>query len=298
MADEITTTKKNPVQTFIKDDNVQKMIMERLHKRAGQFTNSLLSLVNASPQIAECKPITVVTAALKAAAMDLPIDQNLGFAHIIPYKNHGVYEAQFQMGWKGFVQLAQRSGTFKLINTTDVRDGEVKSRDRMTGEMVFDWTADDAARGKKNIIGYLAYFELLNGFEKSLYMTKTEVEAHANRYSQAYRSKGKSSFKSPWESDFDMMAQKTVLKQLLSKYAPLSTEMQEAITSDQSVEDDQGARYIDNDGGLDEDVIEAINGAKTKEDLQTILENLDVADRKKAAALVAERMTALADESK
>ena len=109
---------KNPVVAMLKDVNVQNMLKERLEKRAGQFTTSLISLVNANKTIAECKPITVIQAALTAAAMDLPINQNLGFAYIVPYKNKGVYEAQFQMGWKGFIQLAQRSGKFQTINTT------------------------------------------------------------------------------------------------------------------------------------------------------------------------------------
>jgi recombination protein RecT len=243
MANEVTTTVKNPVQNFIKNESVQKMINDRLQKRAGQFTTSLLSLVNANAKIAECTPTTVVQAALTAAAMDLPINQNLGFAYIVPYRNHGVMEAQFQMGWKGFVQLAQRSGKFQTINTTEVRENEVQTRDRMTGELEFNWNGDDAARNKLPIVGYLAYFKLLNGFSKSLYMTKAEVENHAGRYSQAY----KAGFSSPWKSDFDLMAQKTVLKLLLSKFAPLSTEMQEAIESDQSVNDGEKRRYIDND---------------------------------------------------
>lgn len=251
MSNEVATTGnnatvKNPVQSFIKNESVQKMIAERLQARSGQFTTSLLSLVNANKNIADCKPITVVQAALTAAAMDLPINQNLGFAYIVPYKNHGVMEAQFQMGWKGFVQLAQRSGKFKTINTTDVREGEVKSRDRMTGELEFNWIEDDTERGKQSIVGYMAYFELLNGFRKSLYMTKAEVDTHANRYSQAYKNRG-GKFKSPWETDFDLMAQKTAIKLLLSKFAPLSTEMQEAIASDQSVDDGTGRHYVDRD---------------------------------------------------
>lgn len=269
---EVATTGKNAPQAFIKDLNVQKMITDRLGKRAGQFTTSLLSLVNANANIAACKPVTIVQAALTAASLDLPINQNLGFAYIVPYKNHGVMEAQFQMGWKGFVQLAQRSGKFQTINTTDVREGEVKTRDRMTGELEFNWIENDADRNKAAIVGYLAYFELLNGFRKSLYMTKAEIEAHAGRYSQAYKAKGKSSFKSPWETDFDLMAQKTALKLLLSKFAPLSTEMQEAVAADQSVDDGNGKRYIDNDDtanvGADDDEKSAIlkaNGASEGE---------------------------------
>lgn len=242
MAD-LQTTNKNTPQSFIKDLNVQKMITDRLGKRAGQFTTSLLSLVNANKNIAECTPVTIVQAALTAASMDLPINQNLGFAYIVPYRNKGTMEAQFQMGWKGFVQLAQRSGKFQTINTTDVREGEVKTRDRLTGELEFNWINDDDERSAAPIVGYLAYFKLLNGFSKSSYMTKAEIENHAGRYSQSF----KSGYNSPWKTDFDLMAQKTVLKLLLNKFAPLSTEMQEAIAVDQSVDDGSGRRFIDND---------------------------------------------------
>lgn len=259
----------NPVVAMIRADKMQAMVHERLGKRAGQFTTSLISLVNANKNIAECTPITVIQAALTAASMDLPINQNLGFAYIVPYRNHGQMEAQFQMGWKGFVQLAQRSGKFQTINTTDVREGEVKTRDRMSGELEFTWIEDDGERNKATVVGYLAYFKLLNGFNKSLYMTKAEIEKHAGRYSQAYKAKGKSSFKSPWETDFDLMAQKTALKLLLSKFAPLSTEMQEAVAADQSVDDGNGKRYIDNDElnnvGADDDKKAAILAANASE---------------------------------
>lgn len=245
MAD-LQTTNKNTPQGVIKDVNVQKMIQERLGKRAGQFTTSLLSIVNNNKMIAACKPMTIIQAALTAASLDLPINQNLGFAYIVPYSG----EAQFQMGWKGYVQLAQRSGMFKTINTTDVREGEMVGRDRQTGNLKFKWVDDDTERNELPIVGYLAYFELLNGFNKSSYMTKAEVEAHATRFSQAYKSKG--SFKTPWQTDFDSMAMKTVLKQLLNKYAPLSTEMSEAISADQSVDDGSERRYVDNDKLADE----------------------------------------------
>lgn len=246
MASDLTTANKNTPQGVIKDVNVQKMIQERLGKRAGQFTTSLLSIVNNNKTIAACQPMTIIQAALTAASLDLPINQNLGFAYIVPYNG----QAQFQMGWKGYVQLAQRSGMFKTINTTDVREGELVGRDRMTGELTFKWIQDDEERNSKDIVGYLAYFELLNGFSKSSYMGRNDVDAHATRFSQAYRSKG--GFKTPWQTDFDAMAMKTVLKQLLNKYAPLSTEMSEAIVADQSANDGSGPRYVDNDNLQDE----------------------------------------------
>lgn len=255
---QVTTTKASPVVGVVRNEKIQKMFEERLGKRAGQFTTSLISVINGSKGIAECEPMTVIQAALTAASMDLPINQNLGFAYIVPYNNNKyvdgqwqkVKEAQFQMGYKGFIQLAQRSGLFKTINTTDVRETEVKSRDRMTGELKFQWIEDEEERNKTEIIGYLAYFELLNGFSKSLYMTKTDIEKHADQYSQAYRGSkkntNKSSFDTPWSTNFDLMAQKTALKLLLSRFAPLSTEMQEAINADQSVDDGSERRYVDN----------------------------------------------------
>lgn len=304
MSNEVTTTGNKTPQSVIKDVNIQKMIAERLGARAGQFTTSLLSLVNSNSKIAECAPMTIIQAALTAAAMDLPINQNLGFAYIVPYKNKGVMEAQFQMGWKGFVQLAQRSGKFKTINTTDVREGEVKSRDRMTGDVSFSWIDDDAARNKTPIVGYLAYIELTDGFRKTLYMTKAEIESHAGRYSQAYKSRGKSSFKSPWETDFDLMAQKTALKLLLNKYAPLSTELQTAVENDQAViREDGKPDFIDGETvnpalELPQEAIDEIEKAANAAEIEAILEELTVDQRKQAVTYVNARMTELHSKKK
>jgi phage RecT family recombinase len=199
---QVASTNKNPVQSFIKNPSIQKTIEDRLKGRAGQFTTSLLSVINNNALLAECRPDMVLQAAMTAASMDLPLNQNLGFAYMIPYKNKGVYEAQFQMGWKGFVQLAQRSGLYKTIAATPVYEGQLITNDPLRG-IAFDWTVP--ASGQP--IGYAAYFELLNGFEKTLYMTMAEVTAHAKQYSQSY----KSGF-GPWKDNFEAMAEKTVLK--------------------------------------------------------------------------------------
>ena len=239
-AGETVSVNQKSVQGVLKDVNITKMLHERLGKKAGPIVTSALSIVNNNKLLQNVSnPMTVVQAVLTAGNLDLPLNPNLGFAYIVPYKG----DAQFQMGWKGFVQLAQRSGKFKTINTTDVREGEITNRNRMTGELEFAWTDDDNERNSKPVIGYLAYFELLNGFSKSLYMSRADVEHHAGRFSQAYKANGQT----PWKTDFDAMAQKTVLKQLLSKYAPLSTEMEQAIAADQSVDDGTGTKYPDND---------------------------------------------------
>ena len=210
--------------------------------------------------------MSLVYAGLKATALDLPLDPNLGFAYVIPFKNNkkGVTEAQFQIGYKGFIQLAIRSGQFLLINVTDIREGELKGEDILTGEMSFSRVPD---RESKPVVGYAAFFKLTNGFSKTMYMTVGEVKAHAGRYSQTYSSKNEYIRKaSKWDTDFDAMAKKTVLKLLLSKYAPLSVEMQNAIQNDQAVIDDQGeAQYLDNPEEQQpavEDIQEAVEAQK------------------------------------
>ena len=236
------------IQQYVRDDNVQKRITELLKNRAPQFTTSLVTAINENAKLAECAPQSVVTAALNAASMDLPINQNLGFAYLIPYNNKGGSVCQFQMGYKGFIQLAQRSGYYKTINETEVREGELKGIDRLSGDVEFEWIEDDKVRNKSKIIGYVAYIRLLSGFEKSLYWSVEECEAHAKKFSKSYK------FGSGiWKDDFDSMAKKTVLKQLLNKYGPLNTQLQEAIIKDQSVD----GEYMDNPNYSEPVVIEA-----------------------------------------
>lgn len=185
-------------------------------------------------------------AGIKATSLDLPLDSNLGFAYVIPFKNNkeNKTEAQFQLGYKGFIQLAIRSGQFKTINVTEVREGELVAFDMLTGEIQFKALPN---REELKVIGYAAYFRLTNGFEKTLYATVESIEKHAGRYSQTYASKNDYVRKSSkWTTDFDAMAKKTAIKLLLSKYAPLSVEMQNAITSDQAVITNDGNKYVDN----------------------------------------------------
>lgn len=226
------------ITQYVKQEAVSVRLNELLGKRASQFVTSLISVANANTMLAECKPESVLTAALTAASMDLPINQNLGFAYLIPYKNKNGTVCQFQMGYKGFIQLAQRSGYYKTINATDVREGEIKTNDRLTGEIEFSWIDDEAKRSKAKVVGYVAYFKLLNGFEKTLYMTSTELNAHAKKYSKNF-----AKFASGlWADDFDAMSKKTVLKLLISKFGPLNTQLEEAIQKDQTID----GEYSDN----------------------------------------------------
>lgn len=229
----------------------QKYLTDLLHERKGQFVSNLTALVANNANLQECEPYTLMFAALKATALSLPIDPALGMAHVIPYKNkkRGVTEAQFQLGYKGFQQLALRTGQYKTINTTDVREGEIGKRNRLTGEIEFNFIEDEKERLSKPIIGYVNYFRLLNGFESVFYMSKEEMEAHAMHYSQTYRST--TSYikeQSRWTLDFDGMARKTVIKLNLSKNGVLSTELQDAIRADQSImREENKYDYADND---------------------------------------------------
>lgn len=246
----------------IKNERTQDYLRQVLGKNATSFVTSLTSIVSNNTSLQNCEPLSLMYVGIKAAALNLPLDPNLGFAYPIPYKNNktGKTEAQFQLGYKGFVQLAIRSGQFKAINVTDVREGEYQSEDLLTGEMRL--TSVDN-REERKIVGYAAYMRLVNGFEKSLYWSVEKVEAHARQYSQTYSSQKDYIRKSSkWTTDFDAMAKKTVLKMLLSKYAPLSIEMQNAIQYDQAVfNSDGGNEYLDNpdtDDRLEDMAAEAV----------------------------------------
>ena len=226
------------VQKYIRADAVNQRINDLLGKRAPQFITSLSTAINENEKLANCSPQSVLNAALTAASMDLPINQNLGFAYLIPYKVQGKDVCQFQMGYKGFIQLAQRSGFYKTINASEVKEGEIANFDRLSGEIEFKWIESQVEREKAKTSGFVAYFRLLNGFEKSLYMTVEELEAHAKKYSKNF-AKYKSGL---WSDDFDSMAKKTVLKLLISKFGPLNTQLQKAIQEDQMVD----GEYEDN----------------------------------------------------
>lgn len=209
-------------------------------KKAAAFASSVISIATGSPQLRGCNPTTILGAAMVAATLDLPIVPTLGMAYIVPYKG----QCQFQIGYKGLIELAERSGVFRNIIDEAVYEGQLVRKNKFTGEYVFD----EDAKKSDNIIGYMARFDLTNGFSKTIYWSKEEVEAHAKRFSQAY-SKG---YSTPWKTDYDAMARKTVLKALFAKYAPksISYALQTAITFDQSV---SAPKHTDN---ISEDVLE------------------------------------------
>lgn len=207
------------LKALMAQDSVKKRFDEVLKNRAPQFMASIINLVNTSPELQNVDGMTVIQSAMVAAALDLPVDKNLGYMWIVPYGG----KAQPQMGYRGYIQLALRTGQYKFINVIDVYEGEVKSWNRLSEELVldFDEKKSDA------IIGYAAYFELLNGFKKQVYWTKDQVEKHRQKFS-------KTDF--GWKRDWDAMARKTVLKSMLSRWGILSIEIQKALVEDEREE--------------------------------------------------------------
>lgn len=207
------------LKTLLGRDEVKNRFQEIMGKKAPGFISSILSLTNSNALLQKAEPHSILNSAVVAATLDLPINPNLGFAAIVPYGN----TAQFQLQYKGLVQLAMRSGQYKTINVSEVYEGEIKNVNRFTGDYEFGERTSDT------VVGYMAYFKLVNGFEKYSYMTVGEIKEHAGRYSKTYQRSG-----GVWKDNFDAMAKKTVLKLLLSKFGILSIEMQRAQTFDQS----------------------------------------------------------------
>lgn len=217
---------------------IAKRFEEVLGKRAPQYMSSILNLYNGDTYLQKCDPTSVLASSMVAATMDLPVDKNLGYAWVVPYKG----KAQFQMGYKGYIQLALRTGQYKHINTIEIHEGELVSWNPLTEELEVDFTK----KVSDKVIGYAGYFELLNGFKKSTYWTKEQIEAHRKKFS-------KSDF--GWSKDFDAMAKKTVLRNMLSKWGILSIEMQNAYTADTNVIQEEIIDEPDNvQGNIDEEV--------------------------------------------
>ena len=279
--------KEKSVLGMVKDtlasDSVKARFQEVLGQKAPTFLASVVNTVSASPQLKKCPPNSIVSAAFVAASYDLPIDSNLGFAAIVPYNNskwnphtkqwEKQMEAQFQMMYKGFIQLAIRSGYYDKMNYSVVYEDELASYNPITGEAKFVQDFSNCTQrmnGEEDkVVGYYAWFRLLTGFSKELYMSKAEVEHHARTYSSAYRYDLDNNKKSSnWTTNFKAMALKTVIKLLLSKWGILSVDMQRAIQDDQKVYDEEGnGDYGDNqppvemakDPFVDAEVVEEID---------------------------------------
>ena len=268
-------TQIKALSTFLQSDQIKQRFSEMLGNRTNSFISTVMTTLNSNTDLKNATTESVYQSALMAAALDLSVNPNIGQAYLIPYKNTkaGTVDCQFQIGYKGFIQLAQRSGQFKMIEASRIYEGEIIEANPLYG-YVFDFSDHHNVAGKK-IIGYASFFKLLNGFEKVFYMSVEEMNAHGVRFSQTF----KRGF-GLWKDDFDSMAIKTVLKLNLSKYAPISVDMQKAILADQSIiKDNETFEYVDNTplsieelNQLEEDkrTLEFIEKAKTDEELETI----------------------------
>ena len=238
-------------------------------KNATRFVTSIISAVQTNPTLQECTNQSILSAALQGEALNLPPSPQLGYFYMVPFNNRkkGCKEAQFQLSAKGYKQLAMRSGQYRDIDVFYIREGEYLGRDKYTGKQKFEFIEDDDERESRPVIGYLAYFETLNGFRKQLYWTKTKMEKHADKYSQAFSLEAARKleageipkedlwrYSSFWYTSFDEMAEKTMIRQLLSKWGMLSTDMIQAYDADMAVINADGTKnYVDNE---DENIIE------------------------------------------
>lgn len=229
----------NRVQSILGDEKTSK-----------RFVSSIISAVSNNPQLKECDNASILSGALLGEALGLSPSPTLGRFYLLPFKDkeRGMV-AQFILGYKGYLELAQRSGQYKDINVIEIRKGEYKGRNKLTGSPEFEFIEDDDVREKTEIIGYMASFTLLNGFTKTVYMTHKQMEEHALKYSSGYRAdkKNKTSY-TFWSKDFTSMAFKTLLRQLISKWGILSIDMMNAYDNDMAVIDENGNKsYVDND---------------------------------------------------
>nr|DAO04661.1 MAG TPA: RecT protein [Caudoviricetes sp.] len=222
----MNNTQLTPVDNFkqvLNSNDIKARLKNSLKNNWTQFSTSMLDLYSGDSYLQKCDPYAVAVECVKAATLDLPISKSLGFAYVVPYKN----VPTFIIGYKGLIQLAQRTGQYKTINADIVYEGELAGYDKLSGmiDISGEKILDD--EGKPVPAGYFAYFKLVNGFEKMLYMSKEEVEEWRDKYSPSARSGY-----SPWKTEFDKMALKTCLRRLLSTYGIMSTEMTSALAQD------------------------------------------------------------------
>jgi recombination protein RecT len=279
MANEIVNQKPK-FSVAIQSDAYKKLINNTLGdpEKAKRFVAAISSAVATNPSLQECEAGSIVSGALLGEALNLSPSPQLGQYYLVGYKdkNTGTTNAQFQLGYKGYLALAMRSGQYKDLDVIEIKQGEYKGRDKENGKPKFEFIENEEERASLPTIGYLGYFELLNGFSKKLYISKEEMEKHANTYSKAFNledyrklqagqipQKDMWKYSSFWYKNFDTMAFKTVLRQLISKWGIMSIEMQDAYTKDMAVLHENGDyEYVDNP---QEDIKQTIEVEETKE---------------------------------
>lgn len=270
--------KRENTATFsmkMSSDKFQSKIMEVLQdkNRAAKFTASISSAVANQPELQACDATTILSSALLGESLNLSPSPQLGQFYLVPYKDRkrGRTVATFQLGYKGYVQLALRSGNYKRLNVLEIKEGELKSWNPLTEEIKINLIDDEVDRELKPTIGYYVSFEYLNGFSKAMYWTKEKMISHAKKYSKAYASDTKNGTSySFWSSQFDEMAKKTMLRQIISKWGIMSTEMNEAFTSDNAlINEGQMPEYIDNQEHRIERVVETVEESEPIIDVDT-----------------------------
>lgn len=256
----------NNLPALLNSDVIKNRFNEILGKNAAGFMSALLNIYNSNNQLQQCDARSILGAAGLAATLNLSITPSLGQAYVVPYRG----KATFQIGVRGMIQLAHRTGQYVALHAGKVREGELRGFNPVTGEALLGEKISD------NVVGYVAYMKLNNGFEKTLYMSRAEIEEHAEKYSQSYSyDKRSNKNSSPWSTNFDAMASKTVLKKLLNTWGILSSDMASAIQGDQSVVDKNTFTYADNRGDVQaRDTIQVFDGDIVDEETGEILETV------------------------
>lgn len=252
MKNDIQVTEKQSFGTYMRQDAVKNYVNNMLNnpKEGAKFIASIVSAVNNTPQLAECANGTIVSAALLGHSLNLSPSASLGQYYLVPFddRKKGCKVAQFQLGYKGFIQLAIRSGQYKNINVISVKEGELISYNPFNDEIELKPITNYDERKKAKTVGYYAFFELVNGFRKSIYWSKEQMLEHAKKYSAGYQADlKKGTSYTFWAKDFDAMAYKTLLRQLISKWGIMSIEMEKGYVGDQAVINADGSSdYVDN----------------------------------------------------
>ena len=268
-------TQKTGMAVYLTQDAVKKQINSVVGGKNGtRFISSVVSAVQTTPALQECTNPSILSAALLGEALNLSPSPQLGQFYMVPFDNKkkGVKEAQFQLGYKGYIQLAERSGYYKKLNVLAIKEGELIRYDPLNEEIEVELIEDDIVREETQAMGYYAMFEYENGFRKTMYWSKKKMLAHAEKYSQAFKRNGGAKslelleqgkipekdlwkYSSFWFKDFDGMAQKTMLRQLISKWGIMSIDLQTAIDKDMTVlHEDGSVDYVENQVEAEENV--------------------------------------------
>ena len=263
---------KKPFSVMIQSEGYKNLINNTLRdpKKAANFVTAVTSAVSVNPSLQECDPGTILSSALLGESLNLSPSPQLGMYYIVPYKDRksGRTVGSFQIGYRGYIQLAIRSGYYKKINVLAIKEGELVKYDPINDDIIVNLIDDEDVRDAAPTMGYYAGLEYMNGFKKILYWSKTKMINHADRYSKAFNkatyqrlmngqiSKDDYSVSSYWYKDFDGMAMKTMLRQLISKWGIMSTELQTAYHYDEGTPVMSGSEFVDVDY-VDNDGVEA-----------------------------------------